>query len=195
MISDITAFYGDNGAPCVADSYQSLLRIQCEEIQEFGSDIPEPGCLGLLGEDSGASETQRAILADYLAQTAASLSPEEFRDPALKCQNGTTMKSLFLTFMVAPPPLLFPVGSSVCFNIVLNLPPRLLLLPSPFRLLLFPLLVSRPSSRAQRLKLLRFLLLPRLPPPCPRSFAQGWQCHPRVADQLLVGLATKCEIV
>ena len=149
MISDITAFYGDNGAPCVADSYQSLLRIQCEEIQEFGSDIPEPGCLGLLGEDSGASETQRAILADYLAQTAASLSPEEFRDPALKCQNGTTMKSLFLTFMVAPPPLLFPVGSSVCFNIVLNLPPRLLLLPSPFRLQLYPLLVySRPSSSA-----------------------------------------------
>ena len=95
-----TAFYGEGGGPCVADSEPNLLRIQCQELERTGFTVPEPGCLGLLDDERGAIENERLNFKAFLAETAFQMTPEQARNSVYKCLNGTTMKSLFITFFV-----------------------------------------------------------------------------------------------
>lgn len=41
LVLMLTAFYGENGSPCVADSPESLLLKQCRELELTG---PSPPC-------------------------------------------------------------------------------------------------------------------------------------------------------
>lgn len=65
-----------------------------------GYAIPEPGCLGLIDGTRGAIVDERREFREYHADVVFKMTPLEASNPIYKCINGTTMKSLFITFLV-----------------------------------------------------------------------------------------------
>ena len=100
LVLMLTAFYGENGTPCIVSSHDKLLFEQCTELEITGYEIPEPGCLAIITprSEGGVSKVQKERLQSFIDQTVRGMTADEMRNSAYKCINGTTMKDLFLTF-------------------------------------------------------------------------------------------------
>jgi hypothetical protein len=98
----LTAFYGSNGAPCIASSPQHLEAFQCLELESTGFPVPQPGCIALINPaySSGSASRERSVLVSNITHTISSMGPEQLSDPKYKCLEGTTMKIFFQTFLI-----------------------------------------------------------------------------------------------
>ena len=65
-----------------------------------GYEIPEEGCIAVATEEGDKYKEQQVKLKELIASVADQMSAEEARNPIYRCINGTTMKDLFLTFVV-----------------------------------------------------------------------------------------------